>query len=92
MGSFRLSFVRSAAALAAVAIFSVFATGAIAKDPIKIGFGMALTGGLAGGGKQALVAMEMWAEDINKKGGILGRPVKLIHYDDQTLSHRRCHL
>ena len=45
---------------------------------------MALTGGLAGGGKQALVAMEMWAQDINSKGGMLGRPVKLIYYDDQT--------
>ena len=37
-----------------------------AAEPIKIGFSMALTGPLAGGGKQALVSMEMWAEDINK--------------------------
>ena len=55
-----------------------------AAEPIKIGFSMALTGPLAGGGKQALVSMEMWEEDINKKGGLLGRPVKLIYYDDQT--------
>jgi branched-chain amino acid transport system substrate-binding protein len=67
----------------AVAFFA-FAAAAVAKDPIKIGFSMALTGGLAGGGKQALVSMEMWAEDINAKGGILNRPVKLIYYDDQT--------
>ena len=45
-----------------------FATPVSAKDPIKIGFGMALTGGLAGGGKQSLVGMEMWADDINAKG------------------------
>ena len=55
-----------------------------AADPIKIGFSMALTGALAGGGKQSLVSMEMWAEDINKKGGLLGRPVELVYYDDQT--------
>jgi branched-chain amino acid transport system substrate-binding protein len=54
------------------------------KDPIKIGFSMALTGALAGGGKQSLVAMEIWRDDINAKGGILGRPVELIVYDDQT--------
>ena len=54
-----------------------------AAEPIKIGFSMALTGALAGGGKQSLVSMEMWAEDVNKKGGLLGRPVELVYYDDQ---------
>jgi branched-chain amino acid transport system substrate-binding protein len=71
--------------LVAVA-FIAFAAVAVAKEPIKIGFSMALTGGLAGGGKQALVAIEMWRDDINSKGGILGRPVKLVYYDDQTKS------
>ena len=55
-----------------------------AEDPIKIGFGMALTGALAGAGKAALIAMEIWAEDVNAAGGLLGRPVELIYYDDQT--------
>ncbi|MGH7391987.1 MAG: ABC transporter substrate-binding protein, partial [Candidatus Rokuibacteriota bacterium] len=55
-----------------------------AADPIKIGCGMALTGGLAANGKAALMAMQIWAEDVNKKGGILGRPVQLVYYDDQT--------
>ena len=54
------------------------------KKPVKIGFGMALTGALAGGGKQSVVAMEIWRDDINAKGGILGRQVELIVYDDQT--------
>ena len=52
--------------------------------PIKIGFGMALSGPLAGGGKSALVAMQMWAEDVNSRGGILGRQVQIVHYDDQS--------
>lgn len=56
----------------------------LAQKPIKIGFGMALTGGLAANGKAALLSMQMWAEDVNKKGGLLGRPVELVHYDDQT--------
>src|SRR5258708_4190109 len=45
---------------------------------------MALTGGLAANGKAALIGMQLWAEDVNKKGGILGRPVELVYYDDQT--------
>ncbi len=57
---------------------------AMAAEPIKVGFSMALTGGLAANGKAALLAMQMWADDVNKKGGLLGRPVKLFHYDDQS--------
>jgi branched-chain amino acid transport system substrate-binding protein len=53
-------------------------------QPIKIGFGMALSGGLAAGGKASLVTYQIWADDVNAKGGILGRNVELIHYDDQS--------
>jgi len=55
-----------------------------AEEPIKIGFGMALTGALAGAGKAALIAIQIWAEEVNAGGGLLGRPVELIYYDDQT--------
>lgn len=57
---------------------------AYAQQPLKIGFGMSLTGPLAGNGKAALIAMQIWAEDVNGKGGILGRKVELVYYDDQT--------
>jgi branched-chain amino acid transport system substrate-binding protein len=70
-------------ALAAVATFACIAS-AQAQNPITIGFGMALTGGLAPNGKAALLAMQIWEADINAKGGLLGRPVKLIYYDDQS--------
>ena len=43
-----------------------------------------LTGGLAPNGKAALLAMQIWEEEINAKGGLLGRPVKLVYYDDQS--------
>jgi branched-chain amino acid transport system substrate-binding protein len=55
-----------------------------AQAPITIGFGMALTGGLAPIGKAALFAMQIWEKEINAKGGLLGRPVKLLYYDDQS--------
>jgi branched-chain amino acid transport system substrate-binding protein len=53
-------------------------------EPIKIGFSMALTGPLSPNGKQALLGMKIWEEETNAKGGLLGRPVKLIYYDDQS--------
>src|SRR5262249_32920034 len=55
-----------------------------AADPIKVGLGMALTGGLSANGKPALLAMQIWKDEVNKKGGLLGRPVEIIFYDDQT--------
>jgi len=55
-----------------------------AEKPIKIGFSMALSGGLAAAGKAALLSMQICAEDFNKKGGVLGRPVELVYYDDHS--------
>jgi branched-chain amino acid transport system substrate-binding protein len=57
---------------------------AFAQQPLRIGFGMSLTGPLAGNGKAALIAMEIWKDDVNAKGGILGRKVEFVYYDDQT--------
>jgi branched-chain amino acid transport system substrate-binding protein len=55
-----------------------------APSPITIGFSMSLTGGLAPNGRAALLAMQIWAANVNAKGGLLGRPVKLDYYDDQS--------
>ncbi len=69
---------------AAAASLLMAAAPAKAADPIKIGLGMALSGPLAANGKMSLVAMQIWEDDINAQGGLLGRPVKLIYYDDQS--------
>jgi branched-chain amino acid transport system substrate-binding protein len=45
---------------------------------------VALTGGVAPAGKQVLAALQIWRDDINAKGGLLGRPVELVFYDDQS--------
>jgi len=73
-----------AAATAALLLSAGSQAQAQSGEPIKIGFGMALTGPLAANGKQALLGMQIWEDQINKKGGLLGRPVKLVFYDDQT--------
>src|SRR5260370_387409 len=71
-------------ALGAVFIGLALTGTALAQQPLKIGFGMSLTGPLAGNGKAALIAMELWRDDVNAKGGILGRKVEFVYYDDQT--------
>jgi branched-chain amino acid transport system substrate-binding protein len=80
------SLISAVSALAVAAVVACAAGDAAAQsgEPIKIGFSMAMTGGLAANGKSALLAQKIWEEDINAKGGLLGRPVKLIYYDDQS--------
>jgi branched-chain amino acid transport system substrate-binding protein len=76
---------RAAVALAILAAILLFAHArAQAAEPIKVGFSMAMTGGVAQNGKQLLIALQLWRDDVNAKGGLLGRPVELVYYDDQS--------
>src|SRR5512134_945128 len=70
--------------VAALAAAGLAAGPALAQQPIKVGMSMPQTGTLGAGGKAALVALRMWVEDVNGRGGMLGRKVELIAYDDQT--------
>ncbi len=70
---------------AAVALFGL-TSGVDAQEApsIKIGMSMPQTGGLAGGGKASLLGIEIWRDDVNAKGGLLGRKVELVVYDDKS--------
>ncbi len=54
------------------------------EPPIKIGMSMPQTGGLAAGGKASLLGIEIWRDDINARGGLLGRKIELVVYDDKS--------
>ena len=69
---------------AAAVLTALLANDARAAEPIRIGFSMSLTGGLASGGKASLLAFEIWRDEINARGGLLGRRVEFVHYDDQS--------
>ena len=79
-----LKVVRTVAAAIAIAFCWLTLGPARAADPIKIGFSMALTGSVAQNGKQLIIALELWRDDVNANGGLLGRPVELVYYDDQS--------
>ena len=68
--------------LVAGAALVLGAFGAIAAEPIKIGSVLSVTGPAAFLGDPELKTLQMYVEDINKKGGVLGRQLQLVHYDD----------
>ena len=80
---FRTSF-KAIAVSIGIAVSMVLMPVAKAAEPIKIGFSMTLTGGLAGAGQAALIAMKIWKDDVNAAGGLLGRQVEFVYYDDAT--------
>src|ERR1043166_4966131 len=82
----RRKLLRLAAGLIGATALASLPTAASAQsgEPIKIGFSMSLTGPLAANGKQALLGAKIWEEETNAKGGLNGRQVKLIYYDDQS--------
>jgi len=67
-----------------VALSATVGSAVRAADTVKVGFSMPLTGPLASNGKAILTAYQMWQEDTNANGGLLGRNVELVHYDDQS--------
>src|SRR6185436_12636087 len=78
----RRKVLKAGAALAAAASLPHFARAQ--AGPVKIGMSMPQTGSLGAGGQSALVALRMWVDDVNQRGGLLNRKVELIAYDDQT--------
>src|SRR5579863_3393573 len=78
------SFLARGFAALLIACALVLPQAAKAADPLRVGLSVALTGAVAPIGKQVLTALQIWRDDINAKGGLLGRPVELVFYDDQS--------
>ncbi len=68
--------------LALGAALALGAVAALAAAPIKIGSVLSVTGPAAFLGDPELKTLKMYVEDINHKGGVLGRQLELVHYDD----------
>jgi branched-chain amino acid transport system substrate-binding protein len=68
----------------AVAMIGLTSNVGAQQPPIKIGMSMPQTGGLAGGGRASLLGIEIWRDDVNARGGLLGRKVELVVYDDKS--------
>src|SRR3954452_1232446 len=75
---------RACAAALLLGLLSLSNAAAQSKEPIKVGMSLALTGAGAAPSKVINTALDIWRDDVNAKGGILGRPVELVIYDDQS--------
>jgi branched-chain amino acid transport system substrate-binding protein len=56
----------------------------MSAQPIRIGYCLSLTGPLASNGKTARLTHQIWENDVNRKGGLLGRKVEMVCIDDET--------
>ncbi len=68
--------------LTASLLLTLAAGQAPAAEPIKIGSFLAVTGGASFLGDPELKTLQMYIEEINAKGGVIGRQIELVHYDD----------
>ena len=57
---------------------------ALAAEPIRVGVTASLTGDYAKLGRDQLSGIQMWADDVNARGALLGRKVEIVHYDDAS--------
>jgi branched-chain amino acid transport system substrate-binding protein len=70
--------------LSVVFVIGLVVPTAFSSEPIKIGASMSLTGKYARTGVYTKDGYELWAEQINNQGGLLGRKVEFVIYDDQS--------
>ena len=76
---------RSATAgLAALAALAPLAKPARAEPPIRLGIALSLSGNLGDSGAEFFRGVELWQEQVNARGGILGRQTELVKYDDRS--------
>jgi len=75
---------RSALVCGAAATLVLAIAPARSAEPIKIGLSLSLTGATAPAGRQVQAGLDIWREHVNARGGLLGRPVELVYYDDQA--------
>jgi branched-chain amino acid transport system substrate-binding protein len=69
---------------AALVLFLAAAGPANAEQPIKVGVALSQTGSLADSAEHIRRGLVLWQEEANKRGGLIGRPVELVMYDDRS--------
>jgi branched-chain amino acid transport system substrate-binding protein len=74
----------SAGALIGVAAPAVLSGAYAQSKPLRFGASVSLTGPLSST-KNLLIGYELWRDDVNAAGGLLGRKVEIVTYDDQSL-------
>src|SRR5438046_10192103 len=74
-----------AALVAALTLAAGSVVPATAQGPLRIGASLSLTGTYAKLGKNQHEGYQLCEKDLNAKGGLLGRKVQFVVYDDQSM-------
>jgi branched-chain amino acid transport system substrate-binding protein len=74
-------FILAAAMAVAMATPSVPAS---AADPVRIGVALSQTGNLADSAAPYFKGLDLWREQANARGGLAGRPIEFVVYDDRS--------
>jgi len=69
---------------ASVGAYLLFVSPSKEKTEILVGAAVSLTGGYSEHGKQVAEGYRLWEEDVNSRGGLLGKPARFIIYDDKS--------
>ena len=69
--------------LAATALFA-WSASAQAADPVRIGVALSQTGNLADSAAPYFKGLDLWREQANARGGLAGRPIEFVVYDDRS--------
>ena len=72
--------------------FLLSASFVFSAEPIRIGLSLGLTGKYSPMSDQQIKGFRLWERDVNRRGGVLGRPVKIIVYDDGSNPQRAMEL
>ena len=62
------------------------------EGPIRVGVSVSLAGKYEQPGRAALEGLQMWVDDVNTRGALLGRKVELVYYDDQSSAEKSAEL
>ena len=72
------------AGAAALGFLALQPARSLAADPIRIGVALSQTGNLADSAELYKRGVELWRDQVNARGGLLGRPIEIILYDDRS--------
>ena len=72
------------AAAIVMAGMTVFGAAQAVDKPIRVGLALSQSGNLADSAKLYYQGVELWRDQVNAKGGLLGRPIELVVYDDRS--------
>ena len=70
--------------LAAARPAFAWSASAQAADPVRIGVALSQTGNLADSAAPYFKGLDLWREQANARGGLAGRPIEFVVYDDRS--------